>query len=543
MAAPQPTSTDLPPIIPPPHPDRRRTLVLCFDGTGDQFDADNSNVIQLFTMLQKDDHSQQMVYYQAGIGTYTIPQIATPLWSNFSKTVDAAIAWNMHSHVMEGYRFLMENYQAGDKICLFGFSRGSYTARSLAGMLHKVGLLPSGNTQQVPFAYKMYTQCDETGWQQSAAFKKAFSINVDIEFVGVWDTVCSVGLIPRRLPFVSSNTAIRYFRHGVSLDERRSKFKANLYNRPTEDETKLGVQPGEMPSPQPISAANKDLTMATHALAKYMHIAGSGLGSAVPTLPKVVAPVANVVPTLAKAAVNKGKGVAAYTNGRTEEEEDDDDYKYDAQYFAEPEQKETDVLEVWFSGCHCDVGGGSVPNDTRHNLARIPLRWMIRQCFLANTGIRFHTQLLHNAGLDPASLYPISPPPRALPLTLRKTTQTRLTALPAGALSEEEEDLADLLCPIYDQLALAPGWWVLEVLPMTQRFQAKDNHWIEQLSVNLGRGRVVPFRPRDGKVKFHRSVKIREEAPEDLVQWVDKKQRRYKPVATWNEGVQIEYVA
>ena len=67
-------------------------------------------------MLQKDDHSQQMVYYQvrthvavfdnslnssqAGIGTYTIPQIATPLWSNFSKTVDAAIAWNMHSHVM-----------------------------------------------------------------------------------------------------------------------------------------------------------------------------------------------------------------------------------------------------------------------------------------------------------------------------------------------------------------------------------------------------------------------------------------------------------
>lgn len=255
-----------------------------------------------------------------------------------------------------------------------------------------------------------------------------------------------------------------------------------------------------------------------------------------------------------------------------------------------------------------------MPNDTRHNLARIPLRWMIRQCFLANTGIRFHTQLLPNVGLDPASLYPVvaeRPPaltpadivsdeeyarlqadaaaqaatsstlsvptatssalaapsmlhnrqdstrtlvdesPAAtpakesapsLPLTLRKTTQTRLTTLPTGALSEEEEDLADLLCPIYDQLSLAPGWWVLEVLPMTQRFQAKDNHWIEELAVNLGRGRVVPHR-ENAVVKFHRSVRIREDAPIGAVRWVDEKKRGYKPVATWNEGLQIEYVA
>lgn len=61
------------------------------------------------------------------------------------------------------------------------------------------------------------------------------------------DTVGSVGLISRRLPFVSSNNAIRYFRHALSLDERRAKFKANQFNRPTEAEQKLGVQPGEMP--------------------------------------------------------------------------------------------------------------------------------------------------------------------------------------------------------------------------------------------------------------------------------------------------------
>ena len=58
--------------------------------------------------------------------------------------------------------------------------------RSLAGMIHKVGLLPADNWQQVPFAYKMYTRADEIGWKQSNAFKKASSRDVSIQFVGVW---------------------------------------------------------------------------------------------------------------------------------------------------------------------------------------------------------------------------------------------------------------------------------------------------------------------------------------------------------------------
>jgi len=92
----------------------------------------------------------------------------------------------------------------------------------------------------------MYTQDDAFGWEQSSAFKKTFSIDVDVEFLGVWcvlvmfcetppnldhsnrDTVNSVGLIPHRLPFTMSNSSIRYFRHAVSLDERRAKFRANL---------------------------------------------------------------------------------------------------------------------------------------------------------------------------------------------------------------------------------------------------------------------------------------------------------------------------
>ena len=53
-------------------------------------------------------------------------------------------------------------------------------------MIHKVGLLPKDNFQQVPFAYKMYKRADHVGWEQSTEFKKAFSVDVNIEFIGVW---------------------------------------------------------------------------------------------------------------------------------------------------------------------------------------------------------------------------------------------------------------------------------------------------------------------------------------------------------------------
>ena len=79
----------------------------------------------------------------------------------------------------------------------------------------------------------------------------------------------------------------------------------------------------------------------------------------------------------------------------------------------------TDALEVWFAGCHCDIGGGSVQNGTRHTLARIPLRWMIRQCFLTNTGIIFDKDMLKSVmGIDADTLYPkVRDRPARLPAT------------------------------------------------------------------------------------------------------------------------------
>ncbi|KAJ7078613.1 hypothetical protein B0H15DRAFT_535847 [Mycena belliarum] len=208
----QPTATtELDPTV-------QRTLVLCFDGTSDQYDGYNTNVVKLFGLLQKDDFREQLCYYQSGIGTYLTPGVVSPIFEWGAKILDEAFAIYLNTHVMDGYRFLMENYHRGDKICIFGFSRGAYTARALAGMLHKVGLLPRDNQEQIPFAFKMYQKTSAAGIELTAGYKQTFCQAVTVEFLGVWDTVASVGvLMGRSLPFTSANDSIKTFRHAVSL--------------------------------------------------------------------------------------------------------------------------------------------------------------------------------------------------------------------------------------------------------------------------------------------------------------------------------------
>ncbi|KIY61727.1 hypothetical protein CYLTODRAFT_495095 [Cylindrobasidium torrendii FP15055 ss-10] len=461
--------TNCPPVIPPTN--LSRTLVLCFDGTGDSFDADNSNVVQFSSLLKKGDKAQQLVYYQSGVGTYVAPKTVSPTTSKALQVLDMMFAWNLDAHIMDGYEFLMQNYQSGDRICIFGFSRGAYTARCLAGMLHKVGLLTADNKQQVPFAYKMYTRVDEVGWAQATDFKRSFCLDVPIEFVGVWDTVDSVGaVVDRRLPFLTSSKVIKTFRHAVALEEHSAKFQANLWNEPTPEEEELGqVRP--CPSTNPESKARP---MSEHL----------------------------------------------------------------------EERQKTDVKEVWFAGCHCDVGGGSVVNYTRHSLARISLRWMVRECFAAESGIMFDANRLRDIGMNPATLYPVvlqRPPPADCSIstiqapiwhnkgTAEGESQSILLSslkylLPLWYkhnnavhhhethhvepfLSEEDEEVKDVHSPKYDQLDNKRGWWLLEsvFLPMRDAGYDRITHW----RVNLGRPRVIP-KPKEGKKLYvHRSVKMR----------------------------------
>lgn len=442
--------------IPPVH--ACRTLVLCFDGTGNQFCDDNSNVLQLFNMLKKEDPSQQVVYYQnARTGTSIVPQLAMPL----------LLKWkNPDPHVLGGYEFLMQNYEAGDKICLFGFSRGAYTARALAGMLHKVGLLPRCNHQHVLSAYKLYSMDDEESWRSSLEFKKALSIDVDVEFIGVWDTVNSVGISPRRLPFTSSNSSIRVSRQALALDEHRVGFTPILYHR-----SELDAMNEKMPRSQ------KRLS-ATHLPdEKHLHDKSN-------------------------------------LDGHHEASLQELERRYTQQ------TKQTDSDEVWFAGCHSDVGGGSVASNTRYSLARIPLRWMIREIFKTNVGILFHRSMFQQIGMDPSTLYPdVVPRPLAIPMHGHADPDVK-------CVSEETEDLNDALSPMHDQLMAAPYWWILEALPQKLRYQRTANgSWVESISVHMGRARRIPMREPP---KIHRTVKTRMEAkysPKARIkaepQWVD----------------------
>ncbi|KAG8969922.1 hypothetical protein FRC05_000773 [Tulasnella sp. 425] len=231
-----------------------RTLVLCFDGTGNEFEHDkNSNVVLLFQMLMRDDPERQLVYYQTGIGTYAPTGFMSRIGARVAQALDEAFAWYLEDHVLGGYKFLMDTYRAGDKICLFGFSRGAYTARALAAMLYRVGLLPLCNFEQVPFAYKIFKESkkenkimkknpeDPRGFL-SKNFRSTFSREVTVEFVGIWDTVSSVGLIPRSLPNTNKNPIVKHVRHAISLDERRAKFKAAYWSTPKDDKSALAIE-------------------------------------------------------------------------------------------------------------------------------------------------------------------------------------------------------------------------------------------------------------------------------------------------------------
>lgn len=303
-----------------------RTLIICLDGTGDQFDNDNSNVVNFVACLKKDDPTQ-VTYYQSGIGTYD----SAGLQNGISAAVDMSVGSGLGDHVKDAYRFLMQNYREGDKICLFGFSRGSYTVRCLAGMLHKVGLLPAHNRAQIQFAYDFYKDDTKQGFKMSKDFKKTFCTNVHVYFVGVWDCVASVGFIPRKLPFSKSPTStVSYFRHAMALDEHRAKFKICQWQHKDPD------------------AAIKELE----------------------NFPKNKTEKALQIGRIRR--IFSCFGSKKRPSG---EEQDHLESKFNEYDHDEHDHIPTDVKEVWFAGAHADVGGGSELNHKRHMLSRIPLRW------------------------------------------------------------------------------------------------------------------------------------------------------------------------
>jgi uncharacterized protein (DUF2235 family) len=216
-----------------------RNLVLCLDGTSNQYAANNTNVVKLYALLDRTNADRQIPYYQPGIGTMTPAGIWGRIKRWVVKQLDLAIALFLSTHVTDAYRFLMRYYQEGDRIYIFGFSRGAYTARAVAAMVHKVGLLSQGNDELISFAWDMFAkQTDPTVY---AGFKKTFSREVPIHFLGLWDTVSSVGWAwdQKSLPYTQNNPSVRIVRHAIALDERRAYFVQNLWGTAPADVEQL----------------------------------------------------------------------------------------------------------------------------------------------------------------------------------------------------------------------------------------------------------------------------------------------------------------
>jgi uncharacterized protein (DUF2235 family) len=210
-----------------------KNIVLCCDGTGNEFGDHNSNVIKLYKMLTSG--SDQVTYYHPGVGTMGARNALSPIGKWWTRVIGLAFGYGVSDNIADAYQFLMRTFVPGDHIYVFGFSRGAYTARALCGMLHIVGLLREDNEGLIPYAIRMIKR-KHIDFPVAADFKKTFSRECKPHFVGVWDTVSSLGWVYNAVHFpftkATNNPDLSIVRHAVSIDERRAFFRQNLFGIP-----------------------------------------------------------------------------------------------------------------------------------------------------------------------------------------------------------------------------------------------------------------------------------------------------------------------
>jgi len=221
-----------------------RQLVLLCDGTNNNLTgvASDTHVVALAELLLTDPDAERVVFYDPGVGNPgEVPGITA--WDSarrFFERIDGlAFGRGVFDNIAEGYLFLMRHWRgADDQIWLFGFSRGAFTARSIGGLVNRFGILEPHLQPLVPTLLHLYfsqatPQGDAIGQQASRLFAPAPQRRALIEFVGVWDTVQTVGLWPFSLRIQAKPTLkgkrFVHVRHALALDEHRAQFVPRGY--------------------------------------------------------------------------------------------------------------------------------------------------------------------------------------------------------------------------------------------------------------------------------------------------------------------------
>ncbi len=302
-----------------------KNIVVCSDGTGNSWGEQVSNVVRLVQSIALNRSAEQVALYDQGIGTdprhvneitgykdrdrdercglsvLDPPYHAWWVPPQVARVFGLTVGYGLRRNVRELYAALARCYEDGDVLYLFGFSRGAFTVRVLAGLIFRCGLLPRDAPDfdaAFEHAYDLYTPHLQD-FDAVARFKRdSRAREPRVHFLGLWDTVKSYGGIwPQSLPHLRHNPIVDTVRHGLALDEQRSWFLPTSWG---------GI--------------DSDRRM--------------------------------------------------------------DDPRYGTQ----------EVVEIWFRGCHSDVGGGYADDAA----ASIPLRWMLNEA--AAAGLR-----LNQAGRDVAA--------------------------------------------------------------------------------------------------------------------------------------------
>lgn len=220
-----------------------KTIVILLDGTSNEISANRTNILRLYGTLKKD--RSQLVYYDPGVGTFGADNAFFGFWRKATEVLGLITGWGLDQNVLEAYRFLVENYQAGkggdarDRIVLIGFSRGAYSARVLAGFIHAVGLMRRDQINLLPYAYRAYkrigdgiTDHGDDSFAEVRLFERILQTDrPPIMAMGLFDTVSS--LIEwgryrpqlRRHAFTKTNPSVAAVRHAMALHEARVMFR------------------------------------------------------------------------------------------------------------------------------------------------------------------------------------------------------------------------------------------------------------------------------------------------------------------------------
>ncbi|MBR0962488.1 DUF2235 domain-containing protein [Tardiphaga sp. 538_B7_N1_4] len=248
-----------------------KNIVICCDGTGNEISENISNVLKLYRVLRKTGKTEplQVVFYDPGVGTLARPNPWTKAWQDAITVVGLATGYGLDDNVLAAYEFLVSQYEEGDNIFLFGFSRGAYTVRVLAALVHKIGVLAPQQRNLAGAALTAYKQLNAAAESRASALNQGVAVDsaaerepegpltrddvasqfariastrwATITFMGVWDTVASV-IVPRpdrfytfsleKLAHTQRNPSVKVFRQAIAIDERRRMFRLHSWDEP-----------------------------------------------------------------------------------------------------------------------------------------------------------------------------------------------------------------------------------------------------------------------------------------------------------------------